>query len=1690
MKKLLFTISFLLVAYVGSTQEYQISFNGYCYSGVWTFNDPHNSNQHQELLFIMVDYDDGSTVEIGTGFPNAIDGPEGDYFAGSTVFDKSEKQPVRIRFEHSSAYGVGGTNQVIRSDGTVAYSIYPGASSGLTLCMGEQYIDLTDASGPYPRLSSGYGHVTVKPLMDLERTGTDIAGYQDPLEINATAGFPESYYNNLEYQIGTGGSWQNVPVNYNNSSNPHLISFIPKDFLPISAVNSSVNFRIKHCEEVFTNVLNYDLRFSAPHITNITKKNVTCFDSQDGEVAITFDRPLETNEYLNIAIVDLEKPEGGGVYEVVKNANNITSLDGSNRIIIQGLPAGEGQYAIQLVAGLNGVIYYSDGTNHSGTFEVERPDRVHFSVTDVVNVYCNDGDGNPDNNNDGEIHLSASGGGPGIYQYSINEEGNSDENWQDFSGTSTHVIDNLKPAAYDIRVRKVVGDENYCLAKHPGAVEGTLGDVMVVSRSINPPLTPLRVEYVNTVEPTAFGNNDGSIKAMVYGGTMFDDNTYQFEWRDSEGNLLIAAETEYEFGQGYFITLRDLPADTYYLTAWDKNYSEATYKQGCAITNSEMKLDQPELLSFTFEEKESISCFNDDNGELVVHAQGGVTLDVTDNGGLPYYYSWSKKNETGTWELLTSETDSILDNATAGEYRVIIEDANNITIGQAYTLNQPGLLEISHTQTDVFCFGGNDGAIDITILGGTAPYNIEWNSDNWEEGKDIEDLSELTAGTYYVKVTDANGCTANKTIPIEEPEELIVTYPSEFFQPTGFGLTDGWIEATVTGGTSNADGTYVFEWRDEDGQLVNNQVVTSVDDVNGIYTLRLENAGAGSYVLSVSDANYTAATVAGGCRKENLSYSLDEPGQIQIYIAEHTPISCNSSNEYNNPAGDGKLVAHATGGVKFSPGLPYKYTWKKKNETTGVWEILTSQTDSIASNLNAGEYAVNIEDKNGIILGEYENNVLTQALDSTYELLEPELLEVTFNKQMVNCHNGNDGWAEVIITGGTPPYNFLWDNGETTARRYSLEAGEYEVIVTDSRGCEVIGSVEIEEPTNEFTADYTSYGIPSSIGASDAWIEVLISGGTPFDNGRYVYEWTNASGDILNTQTTSEVVNISGSSFYRVRLNDVPSGSYFLTVTDKNYEIAESKFGCTIIESEFNISEPIEASIDVYNPISCNSQNAFLDPSSEGVLVAHVEGGVPFSVGQPYNYIWKKLDENGQWVVIEGQDTEIATGLDAGTYALNVEDSQGNIIGTYESGTLIEAHDVVFEFEEPELLQIELNSTAVSCEAGNDGTISVSISGGVPGYEIQWSTGETTAKITNVTGGIYVVYVTDSRGCQAMGQIEVSQPGGMMIQTIEQRNPTCFGGNDGALQVEVSGGTAPYTYLWNTGSTNPFISNLSQGKYELRVIDGEGCIAYVEYILQDPEPVTVDLGEDRTICLDQGVFYDITIDDPDATYQWESDNGFSSTSPIVELSEGGTYRAMAISSNGCVGSDALTINVSDNAIDAYFLLTTQAFAGEEVILVNVSSPVGEKVEWTVPDGAKKVYEDKEKLVVHFNDAGSYDINLRSVQGSCYQDYTKRIIVEKATDLSGTGEYNSGFINEFIVYPNPTDGEFKVKISLEEEAKISLKIISLSTSQVINNRIEESTSEYLLDYNIDMVPGLYILLLETPKGDEVRKIIFN
>ena len=117
---------------------------------------------------------------------------------------------------------------------------------------------------------------------------------------------------------------------------------------------------------------------------------------------------------------------------------------------------------------------------------------------------------------------------------------------------------------------------------------------------------------------------------------------------------------------------------------------------------------------------------------------------------------------------------------------------------------------------------------------------------------------------------------------------------------------------------------------------------------------------------------------------------------------------------------------------------------------------------------------------------------------------------------------------------------------------------------------------------------------------------------------------------------------------------------------------------------------------------------------------------------------------------------------------------------------------MLFTFEEPNLLEVSLSSTEISCDAGNDGTATVNITGGIPPYDIEWSNGKTTETIDSLISGTYIVYIIDARGCEVTGQVALEQPGGLEIEITDQINPTCYLGNDGSISVNVTGGQTPY----------------------------------------------------------------------------------------------------------------------------------------------------------------------------------------------------------------------------------------------------------------------------------------------------------
>jgi putative PKD domain containing protein len=721
-----------------------------------------------------------------------------------------------------------------------------------------------------------------------------------------------------------------------------------------------------------------------------------------------------------------------------------------------------------------------------------------------------------------------------------------------------------------------------------------------------------------------------------------------------------------------------------------------------------------------------------------------------------------------------------------------------------------------------------------------------------------------------------------------------------------------------------------------------------------------------------------------------------------------------------------------------------------------------------------------------------------------------------------SCNEGNDGEIYIGAYGGVHNYKIQINNSEWqdftsprgTHHIENLSSGKYTIRVKDTNGCigrdrwndnkETI-TVELKAP-EPITISYPPdrQKLPSFNGASDGYITAVIKGGTPlyFGEKKYNFVWENANGDILaNTEYNFD--SVTGE--FSVILRNVREGNYFLSVYDKNYDSNNNKrVNCAKLRSQYYLSHPekLKASIELSNPISCNSQNEFgdekdknpydgqRDESQDGELKIEASGGTPFTGtqngGKPYIYTWKKQDSNGYWVTLPIED-DTAKNLSAGKYAINIQDANGIVLGEYNTHTVTKVVDVVYELKEPAKLTLSLQKTDATCK-GNDGKITATPAGGTPPYTYLWSNGATTASIENLLPMPYTVEIKDGAGCMVQGSTAVLQPNSLTVTgTITPLR--CHNANNATIALAVQGGTAPYQYLWNTGATTANINNLPTGEYKVKITDAQGCAHFKTFTIENPPKFEIDLGENRTLCNGQTLTLNIAINAPQATYLWTSDNGFSSNMPQVTLSEKGTYRATVTTKDGCTATDAITIESANTQIASEFLLTTQAYENEEVILVNTSSPKGETTEWLVPENEAIEITNKSEdyISLIFKAKGEYRIGIKQTQGNCFELFYKNIIVEPATDLPKTQKNNEAFVREFEVAPNPNDGKFKAKVVLEKAGAIKFRLYSI-TGQLVSEKNSASATEHWVDFQDPLPAATYILVLETPYQRLSKKII--
>lgn len=1009
---------------------------------------------------------------------------------------------------------------------------------------------------------------------------------------------------------------------------------------------------------------------------------------------------------------------------------------------------------------------------------------------------------------DGSITVTAAGG-TAPYSYSINGG--------IFQGLNT--FSNLNIGTYTIQVK----DAHNCTKTS-------------IFNLINPSAPSFSNVTVN--QANCAGANTGSIIATVTGGVGVI--TFVINPLGLTNNTGI---------------FNNLPVNNYTITASDAN--------GCVITTI-ASIVQPSLIVWNVTNFTNITCNGLTNGAINVNATGG-------NGILSYTLLPSNINNlTGVFTPLV-----------ANNYTVVATDANGCTITTTFNItNPPPINWINPTYTNITCFNANNGTINAPALGGTGAinYNLMPGNVNNITGN----FTNLPTATYTVTATDANGCTKTSSFTISSPTAFAITNmvgttpncvpgnnatitvtatggtPSYLYSINGnppqasnvftnIGVSVYTIVATDANGCTSSSTisitnpasptitsvttTPILCYGDPSNLVVTasggNGILTyllnpgAISNLNGIFNNLLAN----NYTVSVTDANGCSAT-------QNIIIS--QPPQLIWDSVDNRDIPCYGGN-------NGLVTSSASGGT----GTIY-YTLLPPNITN---------LNGAFFGLGVGQYTLNAVDSNGCMISAVF--LINQA---------PQIVWTLITGTAVSCFGGNNGIINVQTGGGVGGFIYKLQPGNVinnTGTFTNLVSGNYTITSTDLNNCTVSTVVFLNQaapvqlsnalttpascnpgcdgtvlltavggngiynfalnagpyqPSNAFaalcTGIYTvnikdgnnctgtgTFSISTANGPNQIntnVTNVLCNGG---NNGQITATIAGGIGVITYTLNPGAVVNNNGI------FQNLVQGTYTIVVSDAN--------GCTI-STVVNLSQPAPIVIN-----SVNTTNVSCFNGNNGTAIINATGGVG------------AISYNIQPLNITNL-TGIFTGLTAITYTVTVTDANGcTKTSVFNVGT---PTPVVFA---------NVVNTPVSCNGGNNGTITVTATGGVGNmtYNLQPN------NINNATGifaGLsaitYTITASDLNNCTVTTTVTLTQPTPLVITQITTTIPTCVPGGDASCTITANGATPGYTYNINGGAfqVSNIFNNLSIGTYTIIVKDANNCTlsSIVNIVTPNPPIIT------------------------------------------------------------------------------------------------------------------------------------------------------------------------------------------------------------------------------------------------------------
>jgi hypothetical protein len=1313
------------------------------------------------------------------------------------------------------------------------------------------------ASNVFGGLGAGTYMPTVKDANGCERILANVV-ITAPTQISGSGSVTSSYFGAQiscpglsDGQITITASGGTGTLNYKLNGGSYQVSDI---FNGLAAGTYTPTVKdANDCEKVLTAVVITDptpITGSGAVTSNYNGAQISCPTSTDGIIVITATGGTSTLQYkLNSGSYQVSSTFSGlgaGTYTpTVKDANNCEKVLANvvitapvqltvasavkksyNGVDLSCHNSTDGEITVTAAGGTGAKTYsinnggtYQSGTVFSslaaGTYNVKIKDAnncetaatqvvitapVQLTVASAVKTQYNGVDLSCHNSTDGEITVTAAGG-TGAKQYSINNGGA----YQ--SGT---VFSNLAAGTYQIKIK----DANNC--------ETAATEVVITAPVQLTVASAVKTQY-NGADLSCHNSTDGEITVTAAGGT---------------GAKQYSIDNGGAYQSGTVFS--NLAAGTYNVRIKDANNCVTAATQVVIVAPTQLTVASAVKTQYNGAD---LSCHNSTNGEITVTAAGGT-------GAKTYSINNGGAYQSGT----------VFSNLAAGTYNVKIKDANNcVTAATQVVIVAPTQLTVasavkkSYNGADLSCHNSTDGEITVTAAGGTGAKTYSINNGGTYQSGTV--FSSLAAGTYNVKIKDANNCeTAATQVVITAPVQLTVASAVKT-QYNGADLschnsTDGEITVTSAGGT----GTKQYSGNNGSSWQASN-----------IFS----GLAAGTYQIKIKDAN--------NCETAATEVVITAPVQLTVASAVKTQyngadLSCHNST-------DGEITVTAAGGTGA----------KQYSINNGG----AYQSGTVFSNLAAGTYNVRIKDANDCVTAATQVVIVAPT-----QLTVASAVKTSYNGADLSCHNSTDGEITVTAAGGTGAKTYSINNGgayQSGTVFSNLAAGTYNVKIKDANNCVTAATqVVIVAPTQLTVASavkksYNGADL-SCHNSTDGEITVTAAGGT----GAKTYS--------INNGGTYQ----SGTVF-----SSLAAGTYNVKIKDAN--------NCETAATQVVITAPVQLTVASAVKTQYNGADLSCHNSTDGEITVTSAGGTGTKQYSGNN--------GSSW-----QASNIFSGLAAGTYQIKIKDA--NNCETAATEVVITAP---VQLTVASAVKTQYNGADLSCHNSTDGEITVTAAGGTGAKQYSINNGgayQSGTVFSNLAAGTYNVRIKDANNCEtAATQVVIVAPTQLTVASAVKtqyngRDLSCHNSTDGEITVTAAGGTGAKQYSNNNGATwqaSNIFSNLAAGSYQIRIRDVNSCTTAVTNVTIIAPPaitsapaVTSNYNGAQLTCpnsSDGVIAANAGGGTPGYTYLWQKFNGTTWGSPgamnatlaTITNVNAGTYRVTVTDVNLCAITNAVEV---------------------------------------------------------------------------------------------------------------------------------------------------------------------------------------